>query len=855
MADPITIAVVLKQIATYIAAQLAYKKGVEPLLEKWKKSRSDPELLKSLGAEEEAAKLKAEHDKLQQKLSQYKIAADHQLSALNPLLTELVQHTKTREQHTKLVELLKELVGRISSERIEKRLDRAYDDLDAAQLESRRYRYELPEGWYDDHYVFAYWISEDHGGPYNPPGFYDVNYSYSDGSTLKLFQPDRGFSHDIRTETIIIYRNGFVCTRRPGIFRKEKWVTFGYQLAKVSVENRRLAHDLEEFFNDPDLSEHHPENTEGVVRKTETDFFSSLKTFYENQRSAREYLKNLIENLYDMDILKAIAGDTELETTGVLDSIKFFDEWLKKCEKLTKKFNEMQSLMSTWRKTTSRLFANDTISDKLRSVGIKEVISADHFLRFFEAVIDDQCIHYYQRNRDDLFKFYPKFLADVAKDSQPLLNIASRLGKDLSEFVPQKKCSYAEHQFYIRISEFAEDIDEFGDSKAGMNYEEVNISTVDGDYWPVSAINTGMAFNILKCICDNTERQTIISRQRLAKAVSQENYSRSHRFKNVIAGPIIVGVEMLPPERPLKIPFDLEVSIEKQKNVNGEISFLGDDGISLPNSLLNRRSSDRLYHAFRRGEQSLEPLKRVLLKPRKERIDKLREDLGVTDQQIEKLMDRIRLLYTANCRSWETVKEAVDEWYSKAFNEWYLKAATLCSWKSAEEISAEQRERAPCDLSDKSNELVLKEAFDEWSRESEFPPLWVINTPFGYKSPKQITEEGLEDLCAPLFKNQTDHWETVTLSSNQETLRIHQEHLTIAQCDEAIRLNPEDINAYNNRGNAKFRLGQYKEAIADYDMALRINPKDANAYNNRKECQKKVVAELSDDFLRALKRS
>ena len=49
----------------------------------------------------------------------------------------------------------------------------------------------------------------------------------------------------------------------------------------------------------------------------------------------------------------------------------------------------------------------------------------------------------------------------------------------------------------------------------------------------------------------------------------------------------------------------------------------------------------------------------------------------------------------------------------------------------------------------------------------------------------------------------------------------------------AIRLNPDDANAYNNRGNAKSNLGQHFAAIADYDIAIRLNPDYANAYINR----------------------
>ena len=55
----------------------------------------------------------------------------------------------------------------------------------------------------------------------------------------------------------------------------------------------------------------------------------------------------------------------------------------------------------------------------------------------------------------------------------------------------------------------------------------------------------------------------------------------------------------------------------------------------------------------------------------------------------------------------------------------------------------------------------------------------------------------------------------------------------IADFDKAIELNPEDAEAYYNRGSAKDDLKQHKEAIADYDKAIELNPKFSAAYNNR----------------------
>ena len=50
---------------------------------------------------------------------------------------------------------------------------------------------------------------------------------------------------------------------------------------------------------------------------------------------------------------------------------------------------------------------------------------------------------------------------------------------------------------------------------------------------------------------------------------------------------------------------------------------------------------------------------------------------------------------------------------------------------------------------------------------------------------------------------------------------------------QAIALDSEFTQAYNNRGNVKSALGRYEEAIEDYDKAIALDPKYTNACNNR----------------------
>ena len=55
----------------------------------------------------------------------------------------------------------------------------------------------------------------------------------------------------------------------------------------------------------------------------------------------------------------------------------------------------------------------------------------------------------------------------------------------------------------------------------------------------------------------------------------------------------------------------------------------------------------------------------------------------------------------------------------------------------------------------------------------------------------------------------------------------------LAAYDEAVMLNPNYAEAYNNRGIVKYELGQYAEAISNYTMAIKLNPQFFFALNNR----------------------
>jgi len=97
------------------------------------------------------------------------------------------------------------------------------------------------------------------------------------------------------------------------------------------------------------------------------------------------------------------------------------------------------------------------------------------------------------------------------------------------------------------------------------------------------------------------------------------------------------------------------------------------------------------------------------------------------------------------------------------------------------------------------------------------------------------------------------------LSASEYSERAYQYHLmghydeSIADCTEAIRLNPQDASAYNNRGlSYHYGKADYNRAIADYTEAIRLNPQDASAYNNRgfsynsKKDYKRAIADCTE---------
>jgi tetratricopeptide (TPR) repeat protein len=56
---------------------------------------------------------------------------------------------------------------------------------------------------------------------------------------------------------------------------------------------------------------------------------------------------------------------------------------------------------------------------------------------------------------------------------------------------------------------------------------------------------------------------------------------------------------------------------------------------------------------------------------------------------------------------------------------------------------------------------------------------------------------------------------------------------TLADCNEALRLAPDDPTTLDSRGFTYLKFGRFEQAIADYDAALGHNPRDPGSLYGR----------------------
>ena len=77
----------------------------------------------------------------------------------------------------------------------------------------------------------------------------------------------------------------------------------------------------------------------------------------------------------------------------------------------------------------------------------------------------------------------------------------------------------------------------------------------------------------------------------------------------------------------------------------------------------------------------------------------------------------------------------------------------------------------------------------------------------------------------------------------------------IAEWDAAIEQNPEDVNAYFERGLAKIELGDYSGAVLDFDEAIALDDTSGDYYRERAKAyalMNRNLEDAADDLARAL---
>jgi tetratricopeptide (TPR) repeat protein len=82
-------------------------------------------------------------------------------------------------------------------------------------------------------------------------------------------------------------------------------------------------------------------------------------------------------------------------------------------------------------------------------------------------------------------------------------------------------------------------------------------------------------------------------------------------------------------------------------------------------------------------------------------------------------------------------------------------------------------------------------------------------------------------------------WMPLVAVAAPDPTQIGPDRQTLASLDATLQQNPQDLDAYLNRGILHARLEQNSLAISDYTEVIRLDPNHALAYNNR------AVAKLS----------
>ena len=105
------------------------------------------------------------------------------------------------------------------------------------------------------------------------------------------------------------------------------------------------------------------------------------------------------------------------------------------------------------------------------------------------------------------------------------------------------------------------------------------------------------------------------------------------------------------------------------------------------------------------------------------------------------------------------------------------------------------------------------------------------------KPPSEVTNKNRDGIAA--ISKATKEQPEDQLTANDWFIRglnaqeQNEFYEAITYYNSAIKLNPLSLASYNNRGNAKAKLGNYSEALSDYNKAIELNLKDVDAYFNK----------------------
>ena len=86
----------------------------------------------------------------------------------------------------------------------------------------------------------------------------------------------------------------------------------------------------------------------------------------------------------------------------------------------------------------------------------------------------------------------------------------------------------------------------------------------------------------------------------------------------------------------------------------------------------------------------------------------------------------------------------------------------------------------------------------------------------------------------------------IVLKGN-EYLARGQPPVALDYYDQAIKIDPNYVNAWYNKGNALGNLGKYNEAIECYDRSIKIDPNYANAWYNKGNALRKIGQQKDAD--------